>query len=103
RVTRADRWPELPDVPPVAALVFLVAPYRAMSGIGGPAAPPAAVIDTLNAAINDGLRSSELRASLTKLGIDPMITSPREFAAIIAREIPKWAEVVRITGVKAAE
>jgi hypothetical protein len=32
-----------------------------------------------------------------------MITTPREFAAIISQEIPKWAEVVRITGVKVAE
>ena len=102
-VTSAERWPELPDVPTLTELGYLDAPYDAMFGIVAPAGTPAAVVDTLNAAINDGLRSSELRASLTKLGIDPMITSPREFAAIIAREIPKWAEVVRITGVKAAE
>ncbi len=32
-----------------------------------------------------------------------VISTPQEFTAIIAQEIPKWAEVVRITGVKVAE
>jgi tripartite-type tricarboxylate transporter receptor subunit TctC len=44
-----------------------------------------------------------MRASLDRLGIEPVITTPQEFTAIIAQEIPKWAEVVRITGVKVAE
>ena len=44
-----------------------------------------------------------MRASFAKLGIEPTITTPEEFAAIIAREVPKWAEVVRITGVKIAQ
>jgi hypothetical protein len=30
-------------------------------------------------------------------------SAPQELTAIIAQEIPKWAEVVRITGVKVAE
>ncbi len=29
-----------------------------------------------------------------------MIGSPQEFAAMIAEEAPKWAEIVRITGIK---
>ncbi len=37
-----------------------------------------------------------------KLGIEP-ITTPREFAVIIAQEVPTWPAVVRITGVKVAE
>jgi tripartite-type tricarboxylate transporter receptor subunit TctC len=44
-----------------------------------------------------------MRASFAQLGIEPIVTSPQEFAAIIAQEVPKWAEVVRLTGVKAPE
>jgi tripartite-type tricarboxylate transporter receptor subunit TctC len=102
-VTGATRWPELPDVPTLVEAGYLDAPYDAMFGIVAPAGTPAAVIAKLSAVINDGLRSPELRASLDKLGIEPAITTPQEFSAIIAQEIPKWAEVVRITGVKAAE
>jgi len=100
-VTGATRWGELPDVPTLVEAGYLDAPYDAMFGIVAPAGTPAPVIEKLNAVINEGLRSPEMRASLAKLGIDPQITTPQEFAAIIAQEIPKWAEVVRITGAKA--
>jgi tripartite-type tricarboxylate transporter receptor subunit TctC len=102
-VTAGTRWPELPEVPTLLELGYMDAPYDAMFGIVTPAGTPAAAIERLNAAINDGLRSPQMRANLAKLGIEPVITTPQEFTAIIAQEIPKWAEVVRITGVKVAE
>jgi tripartite-type tricarboxylate transporter receptor subunit TctC len=102
-VIGAQRWPELPAVPTLVETGYLDAPYDTLFGIVVPAGTPAAVIDKLNGAINDGLKSPEMRASLAQLGIEPIVTSPQEFAAIIAQEVPKWAEVVRITGVKAAE
>jgi len=102
-VSSAERWTELPQVPTLLEAGYLDAPYDAMFGVVAPAGTPAAVIDKLNGAINEGLRSPEMRASLAQLGIEPIVTSPQEFAAIIAQEVPKWAEVVHITGVKAAE
>ena len=35
-----------------------------------------------------------------KLGIDPNPGTPEEFSAIIARDAPRWAEIVRVTGIK---
>jgi tripartite-type tricarboxylate transporter receptor subunit TctC len=102
-VSSLQRWPELPEVPTLLEAGYLDAPYDAMFGVVAPAGTPAAVIDKLNGAINEGLRSPEMRASLAQLGIEPIVTSPQEFAVIIAQEVPKWAEVVRLTGVKAAE
>jgi tripartite-type tricarboxylate transporter receptor subunit TctC len=99
-VTGPERWLDLPDVPTLVEAGYLDAPYDALFGVVAPRGTPAAVIDKLNAVINEGLRSPEMRASFAKLGIEPTITSPQEFAAIIAQEIPKWADVVRTTGVK---
>jgi tripartite-type tricarboxylate transporter receptor subunit TctC len=102
-VIGAERWPELPAVPTLVEAGYLDVPYDTLFGVVAPAGTPAAVIDKLNGAINDGLKSAEMRASLAQLGIEPIVTSPQEFAAIIVQEVPKWADVVRITGVKAAE
>ena len=99
-VTGPERWPDLPDVPTLVETGYLDAPYDALFGVVAPSGTPAAVIDKLNAVINEGLRSPEMRASFAKLGIEPTITTPQEFAAIIAQEVPKWADVVRTTGVK---
>ncbi len=100
-VTAAERWPELPQVSTLVEAGYMDAPYDTLFGVVAPTGTPAAVIDKLNAAINDGLRSADVRASFTRLGIEPKITTPAEFAAIIAEEAPKWAEIVRITGIKA--
>jgi tripartite-type tricarboxylate transporter receptor subunit TctC len=100
-VTGAERWPELPDVATLVEAGYLDAPYDTLFGIVAPTGTPTAVIGRLNAAINEALRSPELRASFARLGIEPKITTPAEFGAIIAEEAPRWAEIVRITGIKA--
>jgi tripartite-type tricarboxylate transporter receptor subunit TctC len=102
-VTGAERWTELPDVPTLLELGYMNEPYDAMFGIVAPMGTPAAAIDKLNTAINEGLRAADVRASFARVGLEPTITTPQEFAALIAREVPKWAEVVRITGVKVAK
>jgi tripartite-type tricarboxylate transporter receptor subunit TctC len=54
----------------------------------------------LNAAINDGLRSPDIKAALAKLGSEPLTGSPQQFAAFIASEAKKWADTVRSAGLK---
>ena len=99
-VAGATRWPEIPDVPTLMENGYMSAPYDTLFGLLAPAGTPAAVIEKLNSAVNAGLRSPDIRASFMQLGVDPKITTPQEFAAIIAEEVPKWAEIVRVTGVK---
>jgi tripartite-type tricarboxylate transporter receptor subunit TctC len=99
-VTSAERWPELPEVTTMIETRYLDDPYETLFGLVAPAGTPAAVIDKLNAAVNAGLGSPEMRASLARIGIEPRSGTPAEFAAIVAGEASKWAEIVRITGIK---
>jgi tripartite-type tricarboxylate transporter receptor subunit TctC len=102
-VVSAERWPDLPDVPTLVESGYLDVPYDTLFGVLAPAGTPAPIIAKLNSTINDGLRSPEARAVFDKLGIEAKITTPQEFAAIIAVEAPKWAEIVRVTGIKISE
>jgi tripartite-type tricarboxylate transporter receptor subunit TctC len=99
-VTSAKRWSEYPDVPTMLEVGYLDVPYDTLFGVVAPSGTPPAIIAKLNATINDGLRSAETRAALDRLGIEPLITTHAEFAALIAEEAPKWAEAVRRTGIK---
>jgi tripartite-type tricarboxylate transporter receptor subunit TctC len=99
-VTSARRWSDFPDVPTMLELGYLERPYDTLFGVVAPAGTPTAIVARLNATINDGLRSAETRTALAKLGIEPLISTPEEFAAMIAEEAPKWAEAVRVTGIK---
>ena len=39
-----------------------------------------------------------MRTRLAEQGADPVGSTPAEFAAFLAAEQPKWAELVRISG-----
>ena len=39
-----------------------------------------------------------MRTRLAEQGADPVGSTPAEFAAFVAAEQPKWAELVRISG-----
>ena len=102
-VAAGERWPELPDVGTLVEAGYMDAAYDSIFGIVAPTGTPAPVIAALNAAMNEGLKTDEVRASLAKLGIDPRISTVAEFSALIAEEAQRWAEVVRVTGIKAGE
>jgi mitochondrial fission protein ELM1 len=44
--------------------------------------------------------TDDMRAKLAQQGSEPVGSTPEEFRAFVASEIPKWAELVRISGAK---
>ena len=99
-VTSAARWPELPEVPTLTEAGIFPYAIEVWWGIVGPAGLPRAVVARLNGAINEALRSTELRANFTNLGIEPRISTPEEFAALLAEDAPRWFDIIRMTGIK---
>jgi tripartite-type tricarboxylate transporter receptor subunit TctC len=57
-------------------------------------------VERLNAAINQGLKSSDMTSNLDRLGAQTKIGSPRDFATFIAEETRKWGMIVTSAGVK---
>ena len=94
-VTSERRSPEMPDLPTLAeaGVDGFVGFY--WNGVLAPAGTPAPIIDKLNAVINEGLRSREMQAALARLGMEPKIGSPQDFAALIAAEHRRWTAVAR--------
>jgi tripartite-type tricarboxylate transporter receptor subunit TctC len=98
--TSATRYPELPDVPTVAENGFPQLELNAWTGILAPAGTPAAVVGTLNAAVNDGLRSAELQKGFAGMSFDTKVMSPAEFAAFFAAEAQRWPPIIKAAGIK---
>jgi tripartite-type tricarboxylate transporter receptor subunit TctC len=94
------RHPELPEVPTMIESGFPGLSLGFWVGLWAPAGTPAAVIDKVNAAANVALRSPEMMASMKRLGVDGSPGSPQDFATFIADEAPKWADIVKASGVK---
>ena len=98
-VTTATRAEALPDVP---ALSEFIPGYEASgwNGICAPRNTPAAVIQTLNAAINAGLADAKLKARLADLGATPLGGSSAAFGKLIASETEKWNKIIRAANIR---
>ena len=70
-------------------------------GLLGPAGTPPEVVNKINAAVNESLKSDDMKVVLAKLGWEPMITTPNGFATFIAGEVGKWPPLLRAAGLKA--
>ena len=99
-VTSRARSPELPALPTMieSGLPGVVA--VSWTGVSGPPGTPAAIVARLNQAINEALASADMKEALRKLGSEPLGGPPRDFAALLAEESPKWIEVVKSSGIK---
>ena len=69
-------------------------------GVVAPAGTPEAIVARLNAAINASLTTSDATAAFAQLGAEIRPGSPQDFAAFLAAETAKWAEVARTANIK---
>ena len=99
-VATETRSPLMPDVPTTAESGYpkLIASF--WSGLLAPAGTPAAIVEKLNVAVNDILKSKEAQSGLARLNAEARIGSPQDFAAFIAVEAPRWAAIANATGIK---
>jgi len=94
------RWPELPQVPTMAEAGVTGFPTEVWFGLLAPSGTPVPIIERLNRAINEGLASPEVAASLARLGVQARGGSPQDFAAALIAQARTWRTVIEETGIK---
>jgi tripartite-type tricarboxylate transporter receptor subunit TctC len=99
-VKRSAAAPDLPTMIESGYPDFEAVPWF---GLMAPAGTPPAIIDRLHRETVKVLALPEVRKRLNDLGLDVIPGTPAEFAAAIEREIPRWAGVIRLAGIKATE
>jgi tripartite-type tricarboxylate transporter receptor subunit TctC len=99
-VTSLAQLPQIPDVPTLDESGFKGFTSVSWSGVVAPARTRAPIVEKLNAAINAELKSGDMRDTLLRLGADVRAGTPADFSAFVAEEAPKWAEVIKSSGMK---
>jgi tripartite-type tricarboxylate transporter receptor subunit TctC len=69
-------------------------------GLLAPARTPATIVRKLHLETVKALALPDLSARLADLDMEGIGNSPDEFAAVIKSEIPKWAKVIKDSGIK---
>jgi tripartite-type tricarboxylate transporter receptor subunit TctC len=99
-VTSPKRAAVLLDVPAMAEFLpgFEASIYV---GIAVPRDTPAAIIDRLGSTINRALDDPGITRRIADFGDAPLRLSPAAFSKLVADETEKWAQVIRVAGIKA--
>jgi tripartite-type tricarboxylate transporter receptor subunit TctC len=99
-VAGKTRSPAFPDVPRLAEFYpgLEVSPWL---GIFAPAGTPHAVIAKLHEATNAALADPATAEKIRRVGgLEPYISTPEEFAALLKSEYAKYGEIVKAVGAK---
>ncbi|MBK8526363.1 MAG: tripartite tricarboxylate transporter substrate binding protein [Rubrivivax sp.] len=99
-VTTEKRSPAAPELPTVAETVpgFEATTWFAMFA---PAGTPKEIVARINAEMKRVYALPDVQDKLKNLGLDAWISTPDELAKLQAREIIKWAKVVKDSGARA--
>lgn len=100
-VKRAAAFPDLPTLAEAGADKGLKGfDINTWFGILAPAKTPAPIIAKLNSEVEKALRSPDVKERMAKLGAEPSPTTPEQFAALIQKDLEKYAAIVKASGAK---
>ncbi|MEY4749717.1 MAG: hypothetical protein RIQ60_1931 [Pseudomonadota bacterium] len=99
-VSGVKRLASLPDVPTVAESGYAGFEADQWYGVVAPAGTSVDVVARLNSEIHRALAQPEVMQQLANEGALPMAGTPAAFGELIAREIPRWAAVVKAGNVR---
>lgn len=99
-VANAKRSALLPDVPTTAEAGAPGVEASSWNGVMVPAGTPNDVISRIYAELMAVMKTPETREKLLAAGVEPMTSTPVEFAAYIERETERYAKVVRESGAR---
>ncbi len=97
-ITSAERSPQFPDIPTIGETLNSP-PVITIHGILAPARTPRDIVDAVAREVAAAEKTPEFHERLQKIGVEPAIKTPEEFADIIAAETARWRDVVRDLGI----
>jgi tripartite-type tricarboxylate transporter receptor subunit TctC len=96
----AERTRAMPEIPTIAEAGLPGFDAYTWFAIAGPGGMPRDVVAKLHAEIVNAVAPPEVRARLEAIGAEVVANSPDEFAEFQAKEIAKWARVIKDSGIK---
>lgn len=98
-VTTKTRSSRIPNAPAIAEIL---PGYEIVlwNGIFAPAATPPAIVNKLSGAIQTVMKDPAVLKKLEEQGSTALGGTPADFKKVVDAEIPKWAELIKLSGAK---
>ena len=99
-ITGETRLAALPDVPTFAEAGLPGMDVRLWYGILAPVATSKQIINKLSAEIAKGLATPDTKDKLGSLGMEPFISTPEQFEALMRADMAQYARIIKTAGIK---
>jgi tripartite-type tricarboxylate transporter receptor subunit TctC len=96
----AHRSKLYPDIPTIAESGVPGYDLAGWYGVAVPIATPRPIVDRLHAEFSKAMRAPDMSERYATLGIEPVESTPEQFAAYMRAELAKWGEIIKRSGTK---
>lgn len=102
-VTSLKRLASAPDLPTLDESGFPGFDANVWFGLMAPAGTPAAIVEKIHRDTMRALTQLDVKRRFADLGMEVVGDTPAEFAAVIRREGPVWAKLIKDIGIRVNE
>ena len=99
-ITGEKRKSALPQVPTMAEAGMPGFEVRSWYGIFAPGATPRPIIDRLSSEFARIVAMPDITEQLISQGVEPLISTPEQFAAIVKADMDRYARIVKEANIK---
>jgi tripartite-type tricarboxylate transporter receptor subunit TctC len=99
-VSGTKRLAAFPQVPTFSEAGLTGFDVKTWFGVMGPTGIPRDVIDKLSTTINRILAQPDIREKMASQGVEPFLTSPDEFSALMRTDMARFAAVIKQANIK---
>lgn len=99
-VSGGQRLTALPDTPTLAETGLPAVEFSSWNGVHVPAGTPAAIVGKINAEVAKIRAMPDIQQRMIDLGFTPEGGTPAEFGQFVKRDVDRWINIVKETGVK---
>ncbi len=99
-VTTEKRSPAVPQIPTIAEAALPGYAVTTWHGLLAPAGTPRDVVNRLSSEAAKALQNPDVREKFASQGVDPISSTPEQFAALMKSELDKWRRVIAASGTK---
>jgi tripartite-type tricarboxylate transporter receptor subunit TctC len=99
-VTTGKRSPAAPQIPTISEAALPGYSVTTWHGLLAPAGTPREIVNRLSTETAKALQSPDIRDLFAAQGVDPVSSTPEQFAAMMKSELDKWRKVIAASGTK---